>query len=102
MNFYKPYAYLYKLENDEVKLLSSFVVLIPAGKSLRSPGISSTEELTTIEYAVFDDEGQDRDRMEEYENELEWNGEPHAVKIVIGSGSGIDGGAIEITSQGME
>ncbi|MFU8842830.1 MAG: hypothetical protein ACNA7V_03370 [Bacteroidales bacterium] len=102
MNYYKPYSYLYKIVNGDLKLLSCFVVSMPAGKSLRGPDITSEAELTTIEYEVFDDEGQDRDRQEEYENELEWNGEPHAVKIVIGSGSGIDGGAIEITSQGTE
>lgn len=102
MNYYKPYAYLYKLENEEVKLLSCFVVLMPAGKSLRSPDISSDEDVTTIEYAVFDDEGQNRDRMEEYENELEWNGEPHTVRIVIGSGSGNNGGANELNTDGSE
>jgi hypothetical protein len=102
MNYYKPYAYLYKLENEEVKLLSCFVVLMPEGKSLRGPAIFLDEDVTTIEYAVFDDEGQDRDRQEEYENELEWNGEPHTVKIVIGSGAGSDGGTSNSLSSGTE
>jgi hypothetical protein len=102
MNYYKPYSYLYKIDDEEQKLLSCFVVFMPAGKSLRDPDISSEAETTTIEYAVFDDSGQARDRQEEYENELEWNGDPHTVKIIIGSGSGGKGGTIDITSQGTE
>jgi hypothetical protein len=102
MNYYKPYAYLYKLENEEVKLLSCFVILMPAGKALRGPDIFSDDDLTTIEYLVFNDEGQDRDRQEEYENLLEWDGEPHTVRIIVGSGAGSFGGSVTNINNGIE
>lgn len=91
MKNYKPYSFLIKKVEEPASLTSCFVVWIPEGKKLDGPRITTVENLTTFTYAILSDANQQA-RQEEYENEFNWDGFDHLVKIVIGTGSGDEGG----------
>lgn len=98
MNSYKPYSYLIKKLEEPASLTSCFVVWVPAGKKLDEPRTTTTGNLSTFTYAILSDANQPVGRQEEYENELNWDGKLHYIKIVIGSGSGSNGGTSENSS----
>lgn len=94
MNNYKPYAYLYKNEAEPATLRSRFITQISAEKklTLQTGDPSTVGSKTYIRYSIEDDPGQTQSRNEEFENEFSWDGKSHEVEVVIGSGSGDDGG----------
>lgn len=98
MNYYKPYSYLYQIDSDPRKLKPCYVVYVPAGKSLSGPSFSTNGNSTTISYSVVNDANQPRDRQVEYEDEISWDGNLHYITIVIGTGSGNQGGTSQINS----
>jgi hypothetical protein len=102
MNSYKPYAYLYKSENEPAYLISCFTALIPAGKNLSGPTITTVGDQTTITYSIVADASHERPWNFEADNEIEWDGDSHDVEIVIGSGSGATGGGVTISSNNAE
>jgi len=102
MNALKPYAYLYKKISEPAILTSCFVVKVPTGKSLTGPTINSAGGVITVSYTVVTDSSQARDRQEEYENDLNWNGVACDVKVMVGTGYGSGGGGCIIDSNGAE
>ena len=102
MNPLKPYSYLFKRTSEPSKLISCCVVLVPSGKSLTGPAITTSNGLITIKYSVITDTSQTRDRQEEHENTIDWNGVACDVKVVVGDGSGSGGGSSTISSSGAE
>lgn len=92
MDNYKPYSFLNKQEIEPATLTSSFVVWVPAGKKLGNPRKTIVGNITTFTYAVLNDLNQPVARQEEYENVLSWDGNDHIVTIIIGDGSGVNGG----------
>lgn len=94
MNYYKPYAYLYKHIADPAYLKSRFITQIPAGKkiSLRDGDPETLDNKTLIRYIIEDDPTQTKDRMEQFETQFPWDGNPHNVEFIVGSGEGDDGG----------
>lgn len=102
MNFYKPYSYLYKREADPGKLKSCFVGWIPKGKKLSFSRITNTTGKTTIAYIIETDLAQTSDHFEDYSHEIDWGGISHDVEVIIGSGSGGNGGSNLISSDNAE
>ena len=102
MNPLKPYSYLYKRTSEPSKLISCFVILVPSGKSLTGPAITTSNGVITVKYSVITDTSQTRDRQEEYEKTIDWNGVACDVKVVVGDGSGSGGGSSMVSSNGAE
>lgn len=98
MIYYKPYSYLYKREADPRKLKSCFVSWVPKGKKLSFDRKITDIDKTTLVYIIEVNIAQLSDHLEENEKEIPWDGNPHDVEVLIGSGSGSDGGACVIKS----
>lgn len=102
MNYYKPYSYLYKVVTEPSQLKSCFVIWLPALKNLSGPNISSQGNKTTISYAIVTDNKKTIPWQFEDNNDLSWNGNTWEVEIIIGSGSGANGGGVVNTSTSAE
>ncbi|MEZ5084147.1 MAG: hypothetical protein R2750_11975 [Bacteroidales bacterium] len=92
---YKPYSFLVK---KETTLTICFVVRLPAGNNLSAPSKLVTESTTTLTYEVISDPTLPAAWQVERDYEIEWDGRDHKIKVVIGSGSGTDGGTSETSS----
>ena len=104
MNNYKPYAYLYKRESEPATLKSRFITQIPAEKTLtlQTGDPSTVGSKTLIRYIIVDDPGSTQDRQQEFVNEFSWDGKSHDMEVIIGSGSGDDGGKTVLGSDDGE
>lgn len=93
MKDYKPYAYLYKHELEPSTLKSRIITQVPAEKTivLRNGDPSTVGTKTQIRYSIEDAAGT-KERFMQFENEFPWDGARHEVEVIIGSGSGDDGG----------
>jgi len=106
MNSYKPYSYLYKDERDpqNKKLTTYLVSQVPAGKKLSFNNITddSQNNVFTLTYDIQVDTTSETVHQEEHYKRFDWDGTAYTVKIVIGSGTGGDGGTVIIHSDGAE
>jgi hypothetical protein len=104
MEYFKPYSYLFKRTSGTISLKSCSVVLIPAGKkiTLRSGDPDTDGNLTLIRYAVENDNSQFNARQEDLIHQFAWDGNAHSVQVVIGEGSGDEGGTNIIESSDAE
>lgn len=100
----KPYAYLYKHIEEPTTLKSSIITQIPAKKTLtlRAGDPTTSGSITVIRYIVENDSSQLKSRMEQFENKFDWDGTPHNVEVIIGSGSGDEGGKTVLGSDYAE
>ena len=104
MNNYKPYSYLYKHIDEPTWLKSCFVVMVPEGKklTLRSGDPYKDVDKIFIRYSIENDPNQRNRRQEEYNHQIDWNGKPCEVEIVVGSGSGDGGGKVVTNTEDAE
>ena len=101
MNNYKPYAYLYKHSTDDKYLKVCFIVQIPIGKkiTLRAGDPDTDGNKTTIRYNIENDNSQLNLRTEHKQHQFDWDGNAHEVEIIVGDGSGNDGGKVAISNE---
>ena len=102
MKNYKPYSYLYKRVAAPKKLKSNFICWVPKLKKLSFNRLNTISGKTTISYDIVDDLHQTSDHYEKYQHEFLWDGNSHEVEVIVGSGSGANGGEATMYSDDAE
>lgn len=92
---YKPYSFLVK---EETSLTICFVAWLPAGNKLGAPSKSVSGNTTTLTYAVISDPTLPAAWQVERDYKIDWDGRDHKIKVIIGSGSGGNGGTGAVSS----
>lgn len=99
MNDYKPYTYMYKIDNGTKSVTTVIVVQVPGGQKLDQGTLSQGN--TVLTYNLLSGTNEDV-HVEERRMSFTVDSHPHTLSIKIGSGTGGDGGRIQVSSAGAE